>query len=77
MTPDCAAYNEASIELLDRQTPTTEAKVLGHLLGSGHRGAAWALTSAAIAGRLGDRTRDPGRGARRLHRTIARLRGGA
>jgi len=77
MTADCVAYNEASIELLGTQSPAAEAKVLGRLLGSGHRGAAWALTSAAIDGRMGDRTRDPGRGARRLHRTIARRRGDA
>lgn len=77
MTAECVAYNEAAIDLLGVDSPTIEAKVLGRLLGAGHRGAAWALTSAAIAGRMGDRARDPGRGARQLHRTITRLRGAA
>ena len=77
MTAECVAYNEASIELVGVQSRATEAKVLGGLLRTGHRGAAWALTSAAIAGRMGDRARDPGRGARRLHRTVEHLRGDA
>jgi len=74
MSEECRAYNDASIELLGVDSVSTERRVLAHLLRSGHTGAAWALTSAAIAGRLGDRARDPGRGSRQLHRAIARLR---
>ncbi len=71
MTTECRAYHEASIALIGVDAPASEAKVLAGLLTHGHAAAAWALTTAAIAGRLGDRAGDPGRGARRLHRVIA------
>jgi len=74
MSDSCIAFNRARIELLDGEDAKTEASVLADLVRHGHTGAAWALTSAAVAGRLGDRARDPGRGARQLHRVITRLR---
>ena len=73
MSDECVAYNEASIALIGDEAASSEATVLAGLLRRGHMGAAWALTSAAIAGRLGDRARDPGRGARQLHRVVVRL----
>jgi glycosyltransferase involved in cell wall biosynthesis len=74
MSDDCRAYNEASLALIGVESPAAEAKVLAGLVRDGHRGAAWALTSAALAGRIGDRARDPGRGPRQLHRVVQRLR---
>ena len=74
MSDDCRAYNRASVALIGVDSPSAEGRVLAELVRDGHAGAAWALTSAAIAGRLGDRVRDPARGARQLHRVIRRLR---
>ena len=74
MTDECRAYNEASVALIGTDSQSTEAKVLAGLVREGHTGAAWALTSAALAGRAGDRARDPGRGPRQLHRVVRRLR---
>lgn len=73
MSDDCRAYNHASVALIGVDSPSAEGKVLASLVREGHAGAAWALTSAAIAGRLGDRVRDPARGARQLNRVIRRL----
>ncbi|MEY2430629.1 MAG: hypothetical protein QOC92_354 [Acidimicrobiaceae bacterium] len=74
MTEECRAYHEARIALLGDDSGLSEAKVLAGLLAHRRPQAAFALTSAAIAGRLGDRAGDPARGARQLHRTIRRYR---
>jgi hypothetical protein len=74
MTRECRAYHEACITLLEVDSGLSEAKVVARLLAQRRPRAAFALTSAAIAGRLGDRAGDPGRGARQLHRTINRYR---
>ncbi|MDQ1375305.1 MAG: hypothetical protein QOJ09_2643 [Actinomycetota bacterium] len=67
MSPACRQFNLARATILDGPPPRGEAKALARLLAGGQLRAARMLVAASVAGRLGDRAGDPGRGARRLH----------